>query len=180
MHEIETKVLNVNSDDIATRLHKLGAQIQQDIKLVVDWYGPKGLTHNGDDPWFLRVRSYSEEKIEVTWKGLSDHIGTSRKTKEINFDVSDAEKIGELFAEFGLEKYAHQEKFRKSWILKKWRFDLDLYPKMPPFLEIEGHSEQDIKEAIRLLKLEDNPTFNKGERMLVQDKYGLNWFEMKF
>jgi len=180
MYEIETKVLNIDANKIANQLNSLGAEKVQDIKLVVDWFGPKGLTHNGDDPWFLRVRSYSDGKHEVTWKGISNHIGNSRQTKEINFTVSDPSEVHDLFKELNLEVYAHQEKFRTSWKYKDWRFDLDVYPQMPPFVEIEGNSESHVQEAIKFLGIESNKTFNKGERMLAQDEYGLNWFDMRF
>ena len=180
MHEIETKVLNIDPLEVTNSLESLGAQLVENIKLSVDWYGPKGLTHNGDDPWFLRVRTYSNGKSEVTWKGISEHVGASRQTKEINFTISDPESVGELFKALDLEQYAHQEKLRKSWTHKQWRFDLDQYPGMPAFLEIEGSSESHVAEAIELLNLQNNQTHNKGERTLVQDVYSLNWFEMRF
>ncbi len=179
MYETETKVLNVNTEEIINKLLVLSAEKVLDTKLVVDWYGPKGLTHNGDDDWFLRVRS-SNDKAEITWKGISDHIGKSRQTKEINFTVSSAESAGEFLQALDLENYAHQEKIRTSFIYKDWRVDIDQYPAMPAFVEIEGQSEAHILEAIKLLDLESHKTFNKGERMLVQDEYNLNWFNMKF
>ncbi len=179
MYETETKVLNVNSQEIINKLLSLGAKKVLDTKLIVDWYGPKGLTHNGDDEWFLRIRS-SGNKVEITWKGISNHIGNSRQTKEINFTVSSAEAAGEFLQVLDLENYAHQEKIRTSFIYKDWRFDIDQYPGMPAFVEIEGQSEAHILEAIKLLGLESNKTFNKGERMLVQDEYHLDWFGMKF
>jgi adenylate cyclase class 2 len=179
MHEVETKVLNIDAKEISQKLAALGAEKVQDTKLIVDWYGPKGLTHNGDDPWFLRVRT-ENDKSELTWKGISNHIGQSRQTEEINFMVSSPERAGEFLRALNLEPYAHQEKLRTSFIYKDWRFDIDQYPGMPAFVEIEGKSNEHVAEAIKLLGLENNKTWNKGERMLVQDEYKLNWFEMKF
>jgi adenylate cyclase class IV len=105
MHEIETKILGVDVKEIKSKLLSLGAKEIQNTRLVVDWYGPKGLTHDGDDPWYLRVRSYGESKIEVTWKGKSDILGVSRKHKEINFTVLDSTQVSSLFEELGLVKY---------------------------------------------------------------------------
>ena len=45
---------------------------------------------------------------------------------------------------------------------------------MPAFLEIEGNSEENVKEGIKLLGLEKNPTWAKGERILIQDTYNLD------
>lgn len=178
-HEIETKVLDIDAENIKGKLVSLGAEKIQETRLVVDWFRPKGVKE-GEDQWFLRIRSYSDGKHEVTWKAKSDILGTARKHKEINFLINEPEKLGDLFDEIGLEKYAHQEKDRTSFTYKNWQFDIDQYPGMPAFLEIEGNSEDHVKEAIKLLGLENNRTWAKGERILIQDTYNLDWYDMKF
>lgn len=85
-----------------------------------------------------------------------------------------------MFEELDLEKYAFQEKDRISWNLQNWRFDLDQYPGMPAYLEIEGQSDQHIREALDLLGLEKKETSSEGERILIQKKYGLDWYSMHF
>ena len=86
-HEIETKVLDISADEAKEKLVVLGAQKLQDTRLTVDWFRLKG-TKEGEDLWFLRIRSNSEGKHEVTWKAKSDIIGVVRKHKEINFLMS--------------------------------------------------------------------------------------------
>lgn len=178
-HEIETKVLDIDLEKIKEKLISLNATKISENRLIVDWYRLRGIKE-GEDPWFLRIRSYSDGRHEVTWKAKSDILGTARKHKEINFDIAEPEKLGDLFEEIGLEKYAHQEKDRTSFIYKDWQFDIDIYPKMPAFMEIEGKSEEHVNEAIKLLGLEKNPTWAKGERILIQDTYNLDWYNMKF
>ena len=178
-YEIETKVLEVDKARIMERLLAVGAEKTQETRLAVDWYRLKGVKE-GNDPWFLRVRSNSEGSHEVTWKATSEIIGISRKHKEINFLIEEPEKLSDLFLEIGLEKYAHQEKNRLSFSLKKYNFDIDTYPGMPPYLEIESDSEESIKKAIELLGLENNKTWEKGERILIQEVYGLDWYKMNF
>lgn len=178
-HEIETKVLDIDSYRIQKELLNLGAKKTKETKLVVDWYRPKG-TREGEDLWFLRIRSNSEGINEVTWKAKSDILGKVRKHKEINFNVPEPEKLEDLFEELGLEKYAHQEKKRVSFEYKDWIFEIDDYPGMPAFLEIEGNSEEHIKEAMQLLDIENNRTWTDGERTLIQDVFSLDWYDMKF
>lgn len=178
-YEIETKVLNIDAEKMKEKLISLGAKQIQDTRLVVDWYRLKGVKE-GKDEWFLRIRSNSESKHEVTWKARSDILGTARKHKEINFAIPEPEKLADLFEEIGLEKYAHQEKDRVSFSYQDWQFDIDQYPKMPAFLEIEGESEKHVNEGIKLLGLENNPTWVKGERILIQNTYKLDWYDMKF
>ena len=147
--------------------------------MIVDWFRPIG-TKEGEDKWYLRVRTYSDSKSEVTWKGKSDILGASRKHKEINFEIAEPEKMSDLLQEIGLENYAHQEKDRISWILKNWRFDLDQYPGMPVYVEIESESEEEIQEALKLLGMDNHKTSSEGERVLIQKEYGLDWYNMRF
>ncbi len=79
-----------------------------------------------------------------------------------------------------MKLYGHQEKDRISWVYKKWRFDLDQYPSMPAYLEIEGESEGSIQEAIKFLELEDKIATPEGERNVIEKNYKLDWFDMRF
>ncbi len=177
--EIETKVLNIDQTDVEKRLANLGAIKSERTKLSVTWYHPAS-TKPSEDKWYLRIRSYDDKKHEVTWKAKSEILGTARKHKEINFMIDEPEKLADLFNETGLESYAHQEKYRTTYKYKDWQFDIDEYPKMPPFIEIEGTSEQHVKDAITLLGLEDNKTWADGERTLTENVYNLDWYNMSF
>ncbi|MEK7113606.1 MAG: CYTH domain-containing protein, partial [Patescibacteria group bacterium] len=119
-------------------------------------------------------------KVEVTWKPKSEMLGVARKHKEINVIVDSHQAMADLFEEIGLYSYAHQEKKRVSWKLDGVAFDLDTYPGMKSYLEIEADSEESIKDAIKKLGLEKNETWNDGERTLIENKYGLNWSQMRF
>jgi predicted adenylyl cyclase CyaB len=116
----------------------------------------------------------------VTWKAKSEILGTARKHKEINFEIEEPEKLTDLFSEIGLEQYAHQEKYRTTYKFKDWQFDIDEYPEMPAFIEIEGTSEEHVKEAMKLLGIENNKTWAEGERTLIQNIYNLDWYKMNF
>lgn len=179
MHEIETKILGVNKQNIVEKMKALKAEMLQETLLKVDWYRRQDAV-DGKDEWYLRIRTYSNGKSEVTWKGKSEILGVSRKHKEINFEISEPEKMDDLFLEIGLVKYAHQEKYRTSWVYKNWRFDLDQYPDMPAYLEIEGESDESIGEAITLLDLAGYKTSAEGEKAVIEKEYSLNWYKMEF
>lgn len=178
-YELETKVLAVDVIEIKRLLTNLGAKKILETRFRVNWYRLPG-TEEGEDPWFLRLRSDSQGGCELTWKEISRKLGVSRTHQEINIGVSSHETASELLKAIGLEEYAYQEKDRISWMFKDWRFDLDQYPKMAAYLELEGKSEAHIQEAIKLLSLQDGQISNEGERILIQKRYGLNWYEMRF
>ena len=174
--EIETKVLDIDAEKVKSKLLALGAQKIQETRLFVDWYRTKEVKES----WHLRIRSNSEGKHEVTWKGDPKTVGIAKVRREINFLVEEPQKVAELFEGIGLEKYGHQEKDRTSFSFKDWHFDIDQYPGMPPYLEIEGQNEDHLKEGMKLLGLENNQTYNKGERTLIQEVFKLDWYNMKF
>ena len=180
MQEIETKILEIDLDEVKQKLKALGAKEIQNTRLIVDWYGPKGLNHMGDDPWYLRIRTTLNGKSELSWKSIEKITGNTRHSEEVNLNVSDAMLAGKLFENLGIENYAHQEKDRISFVFKDWNFDLDQYPGMPAYLEIEGTSHEHVQEAIKLLNLENHKSIGEGERVLIKKEYGLDWFNMRF
>lgn len=179
MHEIETKVLEVDPIEIAQKIESIGAEKIKDDLLKVDWFSLPGIDKNAQ-PWYLRIRSYSSGKVEITWKDEPKLINNFRKGQEIEVLIDNHEKMKALFESIGLFCYAHQEKKRVSWRLGNVQFDLDTYPNMPSFLEIEVQDEKDIDIMIKKLNLTKNETWNDGERTLIEDKYGLNWSQMSF
>ncbi len=182
-YEIETKILGIDPDAIKEKLASLGGTKSQEVRLTVDWYRITGIKE-GEDPWFLRIRSYEAQGIEtrheVTWKAKSQVTGNVRKHKEINFDTQSPQQLADLFEELGLERYAHQEKDRISFILKDCQFDIDQYPGMPAYMEIESPSEDAVNGAIKALGLEGHAASPEGERKLIQNSYGLDWYDMRF
>lgn len=179
MQEIETKILEVDSNDLAQKLKILGATETKNTRLTVDWYSLQTVSDD-NHPWYLRIRKTSDGKSEITWKSLHEVVGNTRQSKEINLNVSDFEKGKSLFEAIGLVNYAHQEKDRQSFSLKDWSFDIDTYPNMPTYLEIEGKSVEHIKKAIDMLGLENHESISEGERKLIEGRYKLNWKDMRF
>ena len=179
MYEVETKVLGVDPEIVKRKMETLGSKFVQQEDLFVDWFRFPGVL-DGEDPWYLRVRSYGSGKVEVTWKGKSESLGISRRHKEINLIVSNHEDAKDLFESIGLVCYAHQEKKRISWEFEDWRFDLDTYPKMPPYLEIEGKDEGHIQEIIDKLDLKKFTNSSEGEKKIIEGVYKLNWNDMRF
>ena len=179
MQEIETKILEVDKEEIKKKMKLLSAEEIKNTRLFVDWYCPKGAEESGH-PWYLRVRKTTDGKSEISWKSLEKFIGNTRQSEEINIDVSDFEKAKSLLEAVGLLHYAHQEKDRITFVYKDWNFDLDQYPGMPAYLEIEGNSEEHVGEAIKLLDLQNHEALSQGETKLIREKYKLDWNNMSF
>jgi len=180
MQEVETKVLEIDEKALRARLAELGAKQIADGRLRVWWYGVPNVGEE-EQPWRMRIRT-GHGKNEINWKGKAVTIAgaTTRSVEEIETTTEDPEALAQIFLKIGLELRAYQEKDRTSWIYKDWRFDLDQYPNIPAFVEIEGKSEEHVEEAIKLLGLGGMRTWTTGERRLIEQVYNLNWHQMHF
>ena len=57
----------------------------------------------------------------------------------------------EILMKLGYTPRTFQENFRIEYTLDGVNFDLDKWPMIPPHLEIEGKSEEDVLKAMKLL-----------------------------
>ena len=95
-----------------------------------------------------------KKRIGVGKKGTND-----KTMHEYEVIVSDFEKISQLLLNIGLIEKAYQENKRIRYILNNIEYDIDFWPQIPPYLEIEAESWEKIDEAIELLEL--NPADKK-------------------
>jgi len=75
-------------------------------------------------------------------------------TTEIEVEVSDLEKTAELLKALGLRQVRYQQNYREEWQLDGVTYDLDTWPGLPTFLEVEGPSEQAVRAAVAELGLD--------------------------
>lgn len=144
--EIEAKFLNINHDEIRTRLKKLGAVCEQPMRLmrraILDY--PDGRFQKNDHSQRLRVRDEGN-KITVTYK---------RKNKtaypyEVETCVGSYDEMVRLFEAIGLVNISYQESKRETWHYKDVEVVLDEWPWLNTYIEIEGPDEQSISLAAK-------------------------------
>ncbi|MDD3284856.1 MAG: CYTH domain-containing protein [Patescibacteria group bacterium] len=154
MEEIEVKFLNINTDLIIRKLEKLGAEkvfnktYYRKVFDYPDWRLDK------DNSW-LRLRDEGE-KITLSFKkrinpGLNGSNDEGMEEKEI--EVSNFEKTADILLNIGLIEKHYIENKRIRYILDDIEFDIDFYPQLEPYLEIEAPSWEKINKAIELLEL---------------------------
>ena len=148
--EIEAKFLNLNHDDIRAQLKKLGVECVQPMRLMrrrnFD-YPDKRLEKIGG---WIRVRDEGN-KVTLSYKQLNDR--SLHGTKEINVEVSDFQATCDLLETIGIKSFGYQESKRESWALDGVEVDLDEWPWIKPFIEIEALTEEKLKSVINKLGL---------------------------
>jgi adenylate cyclase class 2 len=96
-----------------------------------------------NDGW-IRIRDEGD-KITLTFKQSEENeFGGA---KEIEVSVSDYKKTIDIFLSLGMTVHSDQETKRESWLLNNVQIELDEWPWLNPFIEIEANSEEEVKST---------------------------------
>lgn len=148
--EIEAKFLHVDLDSIRSQLKKIGATLDQPMRLmrrvVFDYSDGR---YRNDHSRRLRVRDEGN-KVTATLK-IKNYTNYAQ---EIEIEVDSFENTVALFEAMGLEAYSFQESKREAWHYKNVEIVLDVWPWVDPYIEIEGPDESSIQAVAKDLGLD--------------------------
>ena len=154
MHtEYEVRILEIDVDSIKKKLDEVGATFEWDRvqKRYVYDFIPKV-----DSKW-IRLRT-NGIKTTLTIKDLV----TSKidGTRELEIEVDDFLSTNKILEELGYTPRNYQENRRIQYKLDGVEIDIDSWPMIPTYLEIEGSSEEEVYKIVEKLgyKLEDTTT----------------------
>lgn len=159
--EIEAKFLHVDHDVLRARLKALGATCTHPNRLT------KRLTIDHPDRRLKKKRGWIRlrdegDKVTLAYKQLNER--SIAGMQEIEVVVSDFAKAEAFLRAIGLEFYNYQETRRESWALDGVEVDLDEWPWIPPFAEIEGPNEAAVWAVVERLGLtKDQALFGSVE-----------------
>lgn len=121
---------------------------------------------------WVRLRK-SNEKVELTVKhilkgNLED--GLFQKILETEIITSSFETTNELLENLGLAKRNYQEKIRYSYEYKTAKIEVDIWPLIEPYMEIECDDENIINEIINKLNFEEKKIVSVNTEQLYKEK----------
>lgn len=171
MLEIERKILNIDPTSLIEKLKNLGATLNFSSKVITYYFDYPDLRFKNQDQ-LLRVRQIGEE-VEVCFKFDRSNKGKTRTYKEKQF-ISDANQLDDIidfFTSLGFIQSFHFEKHRTEYTItnteidgtyiQQAKFEIDTYPCLNPFLEIESDSAETIDLFVNKLGLEQNDQTNE-------------------
>lgn len=142
--EIEAKFLEIDKDALVAKLKSKGAtDVGKDFIKDVIFYDREGRWRQTDKT-FVRIRK-TNRGFTLTYKNVETE--TAIGTEEIEFSISDFDKSQNFLEAIGLVKVRDQEKKRHTFKLGNVVVDIDTWPKVPTYAELEGPSEEEIKKA---------------------------------
>jgi adenylate cyclase class 2 len=135
--EYEAKVLDVSPDLIAARIVAEGGKHVTDrfMRRYVYDVAP------GDPSRWIRLRDSGTETTLCVKQIVSSEIDGVR---EVEVEVSDFDSTNILLTLMGFVAKAYQENRRSSWTLGSVRLEIDSWPLIPPYLEIEADSTNEV------------------------------------
>lgn len=167
MHtEFEVRVLEINQDKIIKKLTSLNAEFQFDCiqrRYVYD------LSPTDKKRW-IRLRT-NGNRTTLTIKNLvSSEIDG---TQELEIEVDNFERCNLVLKELGFEPKGYQENRRRQYILNGVEIDIDSWPLIPTYMEIEGPSEEAVYYTLSVLGIEKDECTSKDVNSIYLD-YGHN------
>lgn len=164
--EYEVRILEVSIDKIISCLEKLGAfkvGIYHQKRYVYD-YNPiqKGR--------WIRLRSNGKQ-VTLTLKEIKSLQIDG--TQELEIVVSDFNETNRILNKLGYLPRTFQENFRIEYCLDNIKFDIDMWPGIPAYLEIEGDSEQSVLKALEMLNYSADSYTTKDVDTIYNDVYGI-------
>jgi len=171
--EYEMTILEIDKDKLVKKLLKLGAVKTADSlqKRFVYDFNPVN-----DNKW-IRLRT-NGVKTTLTIKEVVD-TSLIGGTKELEIEVDDFDKTNLILNELGYVRRNYQENYRTSYKLGNFTFDIDSWPLIPTYVEVEANSELEVKEAIALLDLKDFKTTTLDVVSIYEKIYNIKVMDIK-
>lgn len=153
MEEYEMKFLNIDVPALEARLLSIGATRVAEYFYQIALFDYSDLRLNADHSW-VRLRSDGVETTLAYKQALGVKTDTSASDdgmKEVEVVVDDFDKTYEIFKSIGFVTKREEEKKRIRYIKGSATFDIDFWPEIPPYIEIEGNSMDEVCASAREL-----------------------------
>ncbi len=168
MHiEYEARALDINKKEIEEKLIKMGAQKVADFdyrRKVYD-FNPKT-----NHKW-IRLRTDGT----TTTLTIKEYVENSIDgTREMEIKVSSFEETDKILNELGYVAHTYQENKRTRYNLNGVELDIDTWPYIPTYLEIEGKDEEDVLNTAKLLGIDKSKITTLDVQSVFKEFYKID------
>ncbi|HEV7899254.1 MAG TPA: class IV adenylate cyclase [Planosporangium sp.] len=116
---------------------------------------------------WLRLRNQGEKTV-LTYKQVAADKAAIDSILEAEVQVGDFDATRVLLEAMGFTAQRYQENYREEWHLDGVTFDLDTWPDLPTFLEVEGPDEAAVRNAVANLGLTfENASFGSVDEVYL-------------
>ncbi len=173
--EIEARFKDIQVDKIIKNIIDLGGQDLGEKFLEETIFYDKELRWR-DEGKFARLRSFDGKNI-FTYKHIKkDSIDGA---EEIEFSIDEPSQLKEFLLRLELIAFRTQQKKRHTLILDGVILDIDQWPLIPPYLEIEGKSESEVHAVAEKIGFDWNDALFIDARKIIEG-YGIDVSKFKY
>lgn len=132
---------------------------------------------NNDKKW-IRVRQ-TNDKVTIAVKHiLASDNSHLQQLMENEIEVASINQANSLLEALGFSYKSYQEKRRVTYLLDNHEIDIDTWPGIPTYFEVEGTSYDDLVAILDRLgyTIEDTISCTADE---VYEKYGKSMFDKR-
>lgn len=166
--EIEVRFLGIDKDALIKKLLALGAEDKGEQLLDEQIIYDKALTWQSAGKTILKLRTINGHTT-LAYKHRV-HGGVDG-TEEIEFSVSDARAAELLLDRLGFVSFREQQKRRHTFVLDGVTLDIDMWPGVPPYVELEGMSEDDLRAVAQKIDLSWDNVELRNPRHVLEEVY---------
>lgn len=164
--ENEVRILDIVEKEWIAFFEKNGAEKKGEWLQKRKVYDFKPVCPN---KW-LRLRTNGIETT-LTIKEVADKSRIDG-TREVEVIVSDFDKTDEILKELGYDFRSYQENKRIRYIYQGVEFDIDTWPLIPTYVEIEGKTKEDVEQILKELPFDVSTVTTKDVDTIYLD-YGI-------
>lgn len=166
--EYEVRLFEINHDEMVSLLESIGATKVKDClqrRYVYDFNPIQ--KHK-----YIRVRT-DGSKTTLSIKHCKQD--TIDGTEELEMVVDNFDTANKILNELGYIPKGYQENYRLEYVLDDITFDIDRWPFIPEFMEIEGPNEEAVWNMIDRLGLSRKSFTAQG----AYEHYGIDSTELE-
>ena len=117
---------------------------------------------------WIRLRQSNNKSVLTSKHILEKETANFQSVLETEFEVSSFEETNLFLESIGVARRSYQEKIRYSYIYKNAEIEIDIWPLIKPYMEIECDDENIINEIIEKLELNDNEIVSLNTEQLYK------------
>lgn len=176
MEEFEVKFLEIDVSELEKKLLVIGAKKVKELNYIRTLFDYADLRLNEDHSWF-RLRTDGEETT-LTFKqriGVKSNDGSipDEGMKEIEVIVDSYDKTYEILKSVGLVPKIEERNKRIRYERGGVVYDIDFWPQLPPYVEIEADSLEGVHIAARELGFDPKDGLICSAKQVFK-RYGIN------
>lgn len=152
--EYEVKFFPINLEKMRQKLKGAGASLKTAQRLMRRCVFASD-ANPGMACTYIRIRDEGDKVTMSAKQHATD--GKMDSQKEYETIVKDFETAHQILLSAGLAQTGYQENKRETWKMSDGTLvELETWPELPSYLEIEGKSEEAVKKTATLLGLDWN------------------------